>query len=319
MVDTVLVLNNPASVLILFTTLAKDVDEIWIETGASAQLDRRIERALSVLQIERDLPVRHIRVENLFTAGGERKGKVRRYREIAGQVSAVCKAERVKTLICSTTSSFRLADVDMLRVVDHGTGDYLRPPIKMRIERLKYALIYAPPGRRSFAYYAFVSLPGRTHLHLDRALIRDRLAGLDHPFDRDRISVLLLVHPFIPIEDQLRRLAAKMDGTPYDLYLKGHHFDPQTYATTAQDDIRLPAPKALPDDLDALPAELLLLGFEAPTRLASFESTALWHIGVSAPSRVLFISRRSEILDLALPWRSGLGWLENALGYAPLS
>ncbi|WPZ23587.1 hypothetical protein T7987_17085 (plasmid) [Sulfitobacter faviae] len=317
MPDTVLVLNNPASVLILFTSLLEQIDELWIEKGASANLDRMIERALDVLRFDRELPVRHIDVQNLFAAGQQRRGKVQRYRGIAQQVDALCDAAKVKTLICSSTSSFRLAHVEKLRIVDHGTGDYLRTPWQTRIERLKYALLYSRPSQRSFEHFSFIPLSGRTHLPLKTELIRECVAGLNHPFRDDRLSVILLVHPTFALKDQLQRVADAMGNESYDLYLKGHHFDTNDKAPDGTGDSAGPNVQPLSDTLGALPAEILVLGLNAPLRLAAIESTALWNIGINDPARVRAIARREEILGLPGPWRTGLTWLENALGYSP--
>lgn len=317
MAETVLVLNNPSSISILFTALREQVEEIWIERGASDKLDRGIGRALSVLGLDRTLPVRHVDTLNLFTAGRQRRGKVRRYREIASEIDGICRAAGVSELICSTTSAFRLARVPRLHVVDHGTGDYLRPPVRTLTERMKYAWLYSGPAVREFRYYAFLPLPGRVHLPLDRELLRRSLAEIAHPFAQDRASVLLLVYPPYPLTEQLRRLHEAMHDTPHDVYLKGHHFDPRENFGDDFADAYRPPPRSLPEVLDVLPVEFLVWGFDVPIRLAAIESTALWNIGAVEPNRVVPITPRQEILGASKLWRDGLSWLEGALNYSP--
>lgn len=317
MARTVLVLNNPSSISILFTALRARVDELWIERGASDKLDRGIGRALAALGIDRELPLRHVDTLNLFVAGRQRHGKVRRYRQIAAEIDGICRGAGVNEVICSTTSAFRLARVPRLHVVDHGAGDYLRTPARTRVERLKYAWLYSGPAWRAFRYYAFPPLSGRNHLPLECALIRERVSGLAHPFAPDRVSVILLVYPNIPLDDQLHRLHDAMAGTLHDVYLKGHHFDPQELSAGGRAGADRPAPRMLPESLAALPAEFLVWGFDLPLRLAAFESTALWNIGASAPNRVVPLAQRDEILALPGPYASGLAALETNLGYSP--
>ena len=317
MAKSVLVVNNPASVLLLFTALLARADEIWIERGASDKLDRGLHRALTALRIDGARPVRNIDTTNLFVAGRQKGGKIRSYRQIAAEIDAICRAEGVTEVICSTTSAFRMARVPRLHVVDHGTGDYVRTRSQTLIERMKYAWLYSGPSLRRFRYYAFLPLTGRTHLPLDQAMIRERVAGLAHPFAPDRPSVVLLVYPTRSLDDQLRWLHEKMGTTPYDVYLKGHHFDPQALSPGTDAAGGRPVPRMLPDELDVLPAEVLIWGFGANVRLAAFESTALWNIGTSAPDRVIALASRDTILGLPGPYATGLAALEADLGYSP--
>lgn len=317
MAKSVLVLNNPSSISILFSDLSARVDEVWIERGATEKLDRGIGRAMRVLGIDRELPICEKNTRNLFSAGRQSRGKVGSYRSIAAEIDDRCRSEGVTELICSSTSAFRLARVPRLHVVDHGTGDYLRDPTQTFLERLKYAWLYSGPAWRAFRYYAFLPLSGRIHLPLNADQIRDRIGGLNHPFARDHVSVILLIHPKRTLEDQLRRLHNTMGSTPYDVYLKGHHFDSRDISLEDQTNAGRPMPRILPAHLEVLPAEFLVWGFDAPLRLAAFESTALWNIGASAPDRIISLAQRSEIIALREPYTSGLATLEADLGYSP--
>ncbi|OOY12001.1 hypothetical protein BMG00_13090 [Thioclava marina] len=317
MTKTVLVLNNPSSISILFTPLRAQVDEIWIERGASEKLDRGISQALRVLNIGHDLPIRNMDTKNLFSAGRKRLGKVVTYRRIAAEIDSICRHTGVTEIVCSTTSAFRLARVPRLHVVDHGAGDYLRTRRQTRAERLKYAWLYSGPALRTFSYYAFLPLSGRVHLPLERTLIHERVSRLEHPFAPGRVSVILLVYPLIPLDEQLHRLHLAMAGTPYEVYLKGHHFDPQQFPKRGKSDGDLPALRKLPESLDVLPAEFLIWGFDAELRLGAFESTALWNIGADVADRVIPLAQRDEILALPGPYGSGLASLESDLGYSP--
>lgn len=313
----ILVINNPASILFLFSNLLVGIDELWIELGAGDDCDRRSLMNVSTLGFSKDRPVKEIKIRSLFVAGRESwLRKISSYRAIAKEVDKVCQSAGVASITCSSTSVFRLASVKKMIIVDHGAGDYLMPPARATLERLKYSYIYSDNYFREETYFSLVPLPGRKHLKLDVEEIRRRIprAAYSNVFNRKSIVFL----PRVPFEGQyqLNRLNQKICGVEYNIFLKTHQFVNPDFNAVCQRSLRWEL-KRLPTELEALPAELLAIGFFDLVRLASIESSAIWNVACIDPDLVIPLGSRAEILMLEDYTPARLDLMVRELGFSP--